>query len=244
LHADDQGRFDAPANDVHDPEGDPFANFRAEVELYARIDPMPTLENLSRATGIPVELLVRYVLVKWGASGSEALLAMGPIVFEQMEGHVREAERAGTDEARLRAYDALRLMVGWLRAGAAATVLACLVLVSSCSEILPSTSGFRETRYYATGEVRPGSTDYSILFCADGRVDMVMADQAVYGTYRLGRNEVVVRTQYNEVRFELSRDAATLTPERGGMSLQRKREREGPGVSCADVERIVGRNGE
>lgn len=92
-------------------------NFIAEVDSYSKTDPMPTLQNLSASTGIPVERLVRYVLVKWAASGSEALLAMRPIVFQQMQDHVARAEREGTAEAKLRAYEALRQIVNWLTAG-------------------------------------------------------------------------------------------------------------------------------
>jgi hypothetical protein len=97
---------------------DPHANFKAEVASYTVVDPLPTLENLSRATGIPVPALIRYVLVKWAASGTEALLAMTPIVFRQMERQVERAEENGTDAARLEAYVALRQMIAWLRAGA------------------------------------------------------------------------------------------------------------------------------
>ena len=99
------------------PADDPHANFKSEVALYTTTDPLPTLERLSAGTGIPVECLIRYVLVKWAASGSDALLAMRPIVFEQMREHVDRAEAAATDEARLRAYAALREMVSWLVAG-------------------------------------------------------------------------------------------------------------------------------
>ena len=63
---------------------DPHANFKAEVACYTAADPMPTLENLSRQTGVPLDSLIRYVLVKYAASASEALLAMDPIVFRQM----------------------------------------------------------------------------------------------------------------------------------------------------------------
>ena len=81
-------------------------------------DPLPTLENLSKATGVPVPCLVRYVLVKYAASGADALLAMTPIVLRQMEQHVEKAEAADTETARLEAYTALRQMVTWLRVGA------------------------------------------------------------------------------------------------------------------------------
>ena len=75
---------------------------------------MPTMENLSALTGIPVPQLVRYVLVKYAASASDALLAMEPVVFRQMREHVAKAETAGTDEARLQTYAALRDMIAWL----------------------------------------------------------------------------------------------------------------------------------
>ena len=97
-------------------EDDPHANFKAEVASYTRTDPLPALRNLSELTGIPVECLIRYVLVKWAASGAEALLSMGPVVFRQMEQHVAEAETRGTDEARIRAYCALKEMISWLAA--------------------------------------------------------------------------------------------------------------------------------
>jgi hypothetical protein len=106
-----------PYRDTWD-ENDPHANFKAEVATVSVADPLPTLENLSRATGIPVPCLIRYVLVKYATSGAEALLAMTPIVFEQMEQHVERAEAAGTASARLEAYQALRQMIAWLRDGA------------------------------------------------------------------------------------------------------------------------------
>jgi hypothetical protein len=102
-----------PYRDTWDPE-DHHANFKADVACYTTADPLPTLENLSKGSGIPVGCLIRYVLVKWATSGSDALLAMDPIVFRQMRGHVERAEAEGTDEARLRAYAALKEMVSWL----------------------------------------------------------------------------------------------------------------------------------
>lgn len=97
---------------------DPHANFKAEVALYTVHDPLPTLQNLSRDTGIPLPALIRYVLVKYAASGADALLAMTPIVLRQMEQHIATAEAEGTEAARLRAYEALKQIVAWLRAGA------------------------------------------------------------------------------------------------------------------------------
>ncbi len=99
-------------------ENDPHANFKADVAAYSIADPMSTLENLSRATGVPVPCLVRYILVKYTASAADAVLAMTPIAVRQMEQHVQEAEAAGTDAARLNAYEALRQMIAWLGMGA------------------------------------------------------------------------------------------------------------------------------
>ena len=77
---------------------------------------MPTLETLSRHTGIPVGALARFVLVRYCTSGSDALLEIGPRVVRQMEEIIRqaEAETAGSDAARLDAYRALKAMVSWL----------------------------------------------------------------------------------------------------------------------------------
>lgn len=101
------------------PDDDPHANFKADVAAYTAADPLPTLENLSKATGVPVPCLVRYVLVKYAASGADALLTMSPIVVQQMADHVAKAEATDTDQARLAAYDALRQMIGWLQLGEA-----------------------------------------------------------------------------------------------------------------------------
>jgi hypothetical protein len=102
------------------PPDDPHANLKSEVACYTAADPLPTIENLSRMTGIPVGCLIRYVLVKYAASGSEASMAMmaqDPIVFRQMREHIARAEEDGSDEAKLKAYAALKEIVAWLSAG-------------------------------------------------------------------------------------------------------------------------------
>jgi hypothetical protein len=106
-----------PYRDTWD-DDDPHANFKAEVAMHTVMDPLPTLENLGRATGIPVPCLARYVLVKYAASGADALLAMSPIVLRQMQQQVERAEAEGTAAARLEAYEALRQMIAWLNTGA------------------------------------------------------------------------------------------------------------------------------
>lgn len=95
-------------------DDDPDANFKAEVAIRTVADPLPTIQNLSAATGIPVASLVRYVLVRWTSEGTEALMDVGPTMVRRLQAVVVEAEAAGTDEARLTAYEQLRQMIGWL----------------------------------------------------------------------------------------------------------------------------------
>jgi hypothetical protein len=96
------------------PPDDPDAGFRQLVAEYSAIDPMPTLEELGRRKGIPLGALAAFVLARYCASGSEALLYAGPVVVRQMEEIVQKAEAAGTDDARLGAYRALAAIVSWL----------------------------------------------------------------------------------------------------------------------------------
>ena len=96
------------------PADDPDAGFRRMVAEYSRMDPMPTLEALSRSKRIPVGALARSILSRYCTSGSDALLEMGPRVVRQMDELVRRAEAAGTDAARLDAYRSLKAIVSWL----------------------------------------------------------------------------------------------------------------------------------
>lgn len=96
-------------------EDDPDANFKADVALYAHIDPMTTLANLAQAMDIPEGAIVRYVLAKWAAAGSGGLLELGPSMIHRLWQPVEEAEAAGTDVDRLKAYEQLRQMLSWLR---------------------------------------------------------------------------------------------------------------------------------
>src|SRR3989304_3718639 len=84
------------------PPEDPDAGFRRMVAEYSRIDPLPTLEVLSRNKQIPLGALARFILARYGTSGSDALLEIGPRVVRQMGEIVREAEAAGSDDARRR----------------------------------------------------------------------------------------------------------------------------------------------
>lgn len=103
-------RYDGP----WEPD-DRDANFKAAVAEWTVQDPLPTVRQLSTNTGVPVGALVRYVLVRWAAEGSEALMSVGPRNVERMWAAIQAAEAADTDAARLAAYDQLRQMISWLR---------------------------------------------------------------------------------------------------------------------------------
>jgi len=97
-----------------DPE-DKDANFKRDVALYTNDDPMPTVRRLSTNLNIPAGAVIRYVLCKWAASGSDALLETGPDMVEKMSSIFEEAEEADTIESRLHAYNAVREIISWLR---------------------------------------------------------------------------------------------------------------------------------
>jgi hypothetical protein len=96
---------------------DPHANFKREVAAGTLVDPLPTLRNLAAFVGLPLGAVCRHALVKWTSAGSEALLELGPAWVRRLGEPVARAERAGTDEARLAAYEELRALLGWLAAG-------------------------------------------------------------------------------------------------------------------------------
>lgn len=80
--------------------------FADEVAATRAQDPMPTFASLAAATGVPVEDLVHYALVRWAAAGSEMLMATTPLVLRQLV------------EARQREdWDAVGGLIDWLAAG-------------------------------------------------------------------------------------------------------------------------------
>src|SRR5436190_6087534 len=95
-------------------EDDPDANFKADVAVYALVDPLSTIRNLSTSLDVPVGALCRYVLAKWATGGSGGLLELGPTAVNRLAEVCDRAEEQGTDEARLAAYDQLRQMFSWL----------------------------------------------------------------------------------------------------------------------------------
>jgi hypothetical protein len=85
------------------PEHREFARRAEDARL---VDPTPTFEALSAATGVPVETLVHFALVRWVSAGSEALLSVEPQVLHELV------------EARRREdWEAVAGIVDWLAAG-------------------------------------------------------------------------------------------------------------------------------
>ena len=97
------------------PANDPDANFKADVALYAHVDPLTTIRNLSRALHVPVGTLCRYVLAKWATQGSGGLLELGPTMARRLASICDDAETAGTDAARLDAYRTAARLTSSLR---------------------------------------------------------------------------------------------------------------------------------
>ncbi|MFE7318747.1 DUF6027 family protein [Streptomyces sp. NPDC057555] len=97
------------------PEDDPHANFKGEVQLYGKLDPLLTVRGMSRNLDIPMGAIVRYVLARWATGGSGGLLELGPVMVPRLWEPIAAAEEADTDQARLDAYHQLRQMISWLK---------------------------------------------------------------------------------------------------------------------------------
>ena len=97
------------------PADDPHANFKSDVVLYGRLDPLATLRGMAENLDIPVGALARYVLARWATGGSGGLLEVGPVMVERLWEPIAEAERQDSDSERLRAYHQLRQMIAWLK---------------------------------------------------------------------------------------------------------------------------------
>ncbi|MCE9621536.1 MAG: DUF6027 family protein [Actinomycetia bacterium] len=96
------------------PDDDKDGNFKADVALYARTNPMRTIRNLASAIDVPEGAIVRYVLAKWASEGASGLLELGPTMTRRLHAVCTEAEAAANDDARLAAYHQLRQMLSWL----------------------------------------------------------------------------------------------------------------------------------
>lgn len=96
------------------PDDDKDANFKADIAAHAHLDPLNTIGNLSQSVGVPVGSIVHYVLCRWASEGSSGLLELGPRMTRRLREPFEVAEEAGTDEARLAAYQQVKQMIDWL----------------------------------------------------------------------------------------------------------------------------------
>jgi len=80
--------------------------FAELVDSTRMQDPMPTFRALSETTRIPVEDLVHHALVRWAASGSEALMAIEPQALRDLVAARRRED-----------WEAVAGIVDWLAAG-------------------------------------------------------------------------------------------------------------------------------
>ena len=85
------------------PEHREFARRTAEART---VDPMPTFERLSAETGVPVDELVHYALVRWTSAGAEALMSLEP-----------QALRELIEARRREDWPAVAGIIDWLESG-------------------------------------------------------------------------------------------------------------------------------
>ena len=85
------------------PEHREFARRAEDARL---VDPMPTFEALSSATGVPVEAIVHLALVRWASAGAEALLSVEPQVLDEL-----------IDARHREDWPAVAGIIDWLEAG-------------------------------------------------------------------------------------------------------------------------------
>jgi hypothetical protein len=58
--------------------------FARRVADARPVDPMPAFAGLSAETGVPVDDLVHYALVRWASAGAEALMRLEPQVLDEL----------------------------------------------------------------------------------------------------------------------------------------------------------------
>jgi hypothetical protein len=96
------------------PDDDKDANLKADIALYALVDPLRTVRGLSDSIDVPIGAIVHYVLARWASEGASGLLELGPTLSRRLHAVCADAETDGSDHARLAAYDKLRQMISWL----------------------------------------------------------------------------------------------------------------------------------
>ena len=85
------------------PEHREFARRAEDARL---VDPTPTFEALSSATGVPLETLTHLALVRGASAGAEALLSVEPQVLDEL-----------IDARHREDWPAVAGIIDWLEAG-------------------------------------------------------------------------------------------------------------------------------
>ena len=85
------------------PEHREFARRAEDARL---VDPMPTFDALSSATGVPVATLTHLALVRWASAGAEALLSVEPQALDEL-----------IDARHREDWPAVAGIIDWLEAG-------------------------------------------------------------------------------------------------------------------------------
>jgi Family of unknown function (DUF6027) len=96
------------------PDDDKDTNLKADIALYAHVDPLHTVRGLSDSINVPVGAIVHYVLARWASEGASGLLELGPTLSRRLQAVCADAEAIDSTEARLAAYDQLRQVISWL----------------------------------------------------------------------------------------------------------------------------------
>ena len=96
------------------PDDDKDANLKADIALYAHVDPLRTVRGLSESIDVPIGAIVHYVLARWASEGASGLLELGPTLSRRLQSVCADAEADGSPDARLAAYEQLRQMISWL----------------------------------------------------------------------------------------------------------------------------------
>ena len=71
-----------------------------------QVDPKPTFARLSEETGVAVEVLEHFALVRWASAGAEALLSVEPQALGEL-----------IDARRREDWPAVAGIIDWLAAG-------------------------------------------------------------------------------------------------------------------------------
>ena len=71
------------------PGYEPYAE---AVEESAAVDPYPTLEGLSRNSGVPIDQIKHHILVEWATSYASARMAASPLALRQLKAAAEDGD--------------------------------------------------------------------------------------------------------------------------------------------------------